>query len=69
MPRIRGQVKWFNEQKGYGFIEREGGGKDVFLHISELEKAGMTTVKEGETLTFELENKPKGQQATDLKRV
>ena len=49
-----GKVKWFNPSKGYGFIEPEDGGNDVFLHISALERAGVTSVDEGQTLSYEL---------------
>ncbi|MBW4708244.1 cold-shock protein [Roseobacter insulae] len=50
-----GTVKWFNATKGFGFIAPETGGKDVFLHISSLEKAGMTTVNDDQKVTFEVE--------------
>ncbi|MGL4495486.1 MAG: cold-shock protein [Beijerinckiaceae bacterium] len=50
----KGTVKWFNATKGYGFIQPEGGGKDVFVHISAVERAGLTTLKEGQVVTFEL---------------
>jgi CspA family cold shock protein len=50
-----GTVKWFNGQKGFGFIQPENGGADVFVHISALERAGMTTLHEGQKLSFELE--------------
>jgi len=49
-----GTVKWFNPSKGFGFIEPEDGGKDVFVHISALERAGIKTVREGQRLEFEL---------------
>lgn len=49
-----GTVKWFNATKGYGFIAPDDGGKDVFLHISALERAGLRSVQEGQKLTFEL---------------
>jgi CspA family cold shock protein len=49
-----GTVKWFNPSKGYGFIEPEDGGKDVFVHISALERAGIKTVREGQRLEFQL---------------
>jgi CspA family cold shock protein len=54
-----GTVKWFNTQKGYGFIQPEGGGADVFVHISAVEKAGMKTLHEGQKINFELQNDPK----------
>jgi CspA family cold shock protein len=49
-----GTVKWFNSQKGFGFIQPEDGGKDVFVHISAVERAGMTTLNEGQKLSFEI---------------
>ena len=48
-----GTVKWFNPQKGFGFIEVEGGGKDVFVHISAVEGSGMNDLREGQKVTFE----------------
>ncbi|WP_395645745.1 cold-shock protein [Terricaulis sp.] len=50
-----GTVKWFNGQKGFGFIQPDGGGQDVFVHISAVERAGMTTLNEGQKVNFELE--------------
>ena len=49
-----GTVKWFNAQKGYGFIQPEGGGKDVFVHISAVERAGLSSLKEGQKVSFDL---------------
>lgn len=49
-----GTVKWFNEQKGYGFIQPDNGSKDVFVHISAVERAGMRTLKEGQKISFEI---------------
>jgi cold shock protein len=49
-----GTVKWFNSQKGFGFIQPDDGGKDVFVHISALERAGMTDLREGQKISFEL---------------
>jgi CspA family cold shock protein len=49
-----GIVKWFNNQKGFGFIQPEGGGKDVFVHISAVERAGMSTLNEGQKVSFEV---------------
>jgi cold shock protein len=49
-----GTVKWFNAQKGYGFIQPEAGGKDVFVHISAVERAGMGTLNEGQKISFEI---------------
>ncbi|MBO6519819.1 MAG: cold-shock protein [Rhodospirillales bacterium] len=50
-----GTVKWFNPTKGYGFIEPSDGGKDAFVHISAVERAGLTTLREGQKVTFDLE--------------
>jgi CspA family cold shock protein len=50
-----GTVKWFNEQKGYGFIQPDEGGADVFVHISAVERAGLRGLREGQKVTFELE--------------
>ena len=49
-----GTVKWFNAQKGYGFIQPEGGGKDVFVHISAVERAGLRELREGQRVLFEV---------------
>ncbi len=51
----RGTVKWFNSQKGFGFIVPDAGGKDVFVHISEVEKAGLRTLNEGQKIEYELQ--------------
>jgi len=48
-----GTVKWFNSTKGYGFIQPHGGGKDVFVHISAVEKAGLSTLNEGQQIQYE----------------
>jgi CspA family cold shock protein len=49
----KGTVKWFNPTKGYGFIQPSSGGKDVFVHISAVQKAGLTTLNEGQTIEYE----------------
>jgi CspA family cold shock protein len=54
-----GTVKWFNSTKGYGFIQPEGGGADVFVHISAVERAGMRTLSEGQKVSFEEQRDPK----------
>jgi CspA family cold shock protein len=51
---IKGTVKWFNGQKGFGFIQPEDGSKDVFVHISAVERAGMRSLNEGQKVTFDL---------------
>ncbi len=50
-----GTVKWFNSTKGFGFIEPEGGAKDVFVHISAVERAGLTGLADGQKVTFDIE--------------
>jgi CspA family cold shock protein len=50
----QGTVKWFNSQKGYGFIQPDNGGKDVFVHISAVERAGLSTLNEGQKIGFDL---------------
>lgn len=58
-----GTVKWFNPTKGYGFIAPDTGGKDVFVHISAVQKAGMRTLNEGQKLSFEIEQQQNGRAA------
>jgi cold shock protein len=55
-----GSVKWFNPTKGYGFIQPQSGGKDVFVHISAVERSGMGNLHEGQRLSFELERGQQG---------
>jgi CspA family cold shock protein len=66
MPK--GTVKWFNSQKGYGFIQPQGGGKDVFVHISAVERAGLSGLNEGQTIEFE-EVSNKGKTSAENLRV
>ncbi|HEY8572358.1 cold-shock protein [Phenylobacterium sp.] len=54
-----GTVKWFNGQKGYGFIQPDAGGPDVFVHISAIERAGLNGLHEGQKVNFELEKDPR----------
>lgn len=61
-----GSVKWFNESKGFGFISQDNGEADVFVHYSAIEGSGFKTLKEGQQVTFEVENGPKGPQATSV---
>jgi CspA family cold shock protein len=64
-----GTVKWFNAQKGFGFIEPEDGGKDVFVHISAVERSGMGTLREGQKVSFDVERDQRSGKvaATNLK--
>ena len=68
MSATIGHVKWFNESKGYGFLQREEG-KDVFVHFSSIEASGFKTLTEGQKVEFEIEDGPKGPQATNVKPV
>jgi CspA family cold shock protein len=61
--RVEGTVKFFNNQKGFGFIQREDGGPDAFVHISAVERAGLNGLNEGQRLSFELEEDRRGKQA------
>jgi len=62
-----GTVKWFNNQKGFGFIQPQDGGKDVFVHISAVERAGMSSLVEGQKLSFEVQSERGRQAAVNLK--
>ncbi len=61
-----GTVNWFNPAKGFGFITPEDGGKDVFVHITAVEAAGMGTLSEGQKVKFEVVEDPRGLKASDL---
>ena len=62
-----GNVKWFNPTKGYGFIQPQGGGKDVFVHISAVERAGLSTLHEGQTVQYEIVSNRGKELAENLK--
>jgi cold shock protein len=62
-----GTVKWFNPTKGYGFIQPQGGGKDVFVHISAVERAGLSTLNEGQMVEFEIVSNRGKESADNLK--
>ncbi len=63
-----GTVKWFNEAKGYGFIEQEGG-KDIFVHYTSIQSEGFRSLNEGERVLFDIEEGQKGQMATKVVRL
>ena len=62
-----GTVKFFNTSKGFGFIAPEGGGKDVFVHVSALEAAGIRSLAEGQKVSFDIQPDARGSKATNLK--
>ena len=62
-----GTVKWFNPTKGYGFIQPSGGGRDVFVHVSAVERAGLNSLNEGQAVEFEIESNRGKESAVNLK--
>jgi CspA family cold shock protein len=67
-PVAQGTVKWFNNQKGYGFIQPDGGGNDVFVHISAVEQAGLSNLNENQKVSFDVETGRNGKaSAVNLK--
>ena len=69
MSTLKGQVKWFNPRKGFGFLEREDKEKDVFVHVTAVKAAGIKTLQESDKLEFTLEDGPKGPSAVNLKKI
>ena len=67
--KLRGKVKWFNDQKGYGFIAREDGSGDVFVHYSTIQSDGFKSLAEGDTVEFEMIDSDKGPKATNVVKV
>ncbi|MBI3920542.1 MAG: cold-shock protein [Armatimonadetes bacterium] len=66
---LKGTVKWFNESKGYGFIEQADGGKDVFVHYSAITGDGFRNLREGQAVEFEIVEEPKGLKAANVVAV
>ena len=66
MALVNGTVKWFNDEKGYGFIQQEGGGADVFVHFRQINAQGRRTLQEGQKVTFEIGQGQKGPQAENV---
>jgi CspA family cold shock protein len=64
-----GKVKWFNDAKGFGFIEQEDDGKDIFVHFSAIQDEGFKTLREGQEVSFEIVEGPKGPQATNVTKI
>ena len=65
---MEGTVKWFNNRKGYGFIRLEDG-TDIFVHFSEIQSKGFKTLKEGEKVSFEIEDSDKGKKAKNVQKI
>lgn len=65
----RGTMKWFSDQKGYGFVTPDGGGKDLFVHYSAIKGEGFKTLAENDVVEFEEAQGPKGPQATNVRKV
>ena len=66
---MKGTVKWFSNQKGYGFITPEGGAKDVFVHHSAIQGEGYKALDEGQAVEFEVTQGPKGEQAANVRKI
>ena len=66
---MRGKVKWFNDQKGYGFIAKEDGSGDVFVHFSSIKSEGFKSLAEGDAVEFEIIDSEKGPKAANVSKV
>ena len=64
-----GTIKWFSDQKGYGFVTPEGSGKDVFVHFSALQGEGFKSLAEGQAVRFDVTQGPKGDQASNVTKI
>ena len=62
-------MKWFSDQKGYGFVTPEGSGKDIFVHFSALQGEGFKTLAEGQRISFDITQGPKGEQASNVVKL
>ena len=69
MARATGTVKWFNAEKGFGFIVQESGGSDLFVHYSSIKSEGFKTLEEGQKVEYEVKEGPKGPQADDVRVI
>ena len=65
----QGTIKWFSDQKGYGFVTPDGSGKDVFVHFSALQGEGFKTLAEGQRISFDITQGPKGDQAANVVKL
>ncbi len=66
LERLTGRVKWFNSQKGFGFIVPDNGSKDLFVHYSSIKSDGYKSLREGQKVEFEIENSDKGEKAVNV---
>ena len=66
---VEGTIKWFSDQKGYGFVTPDGGAKDVFVHFSALQGEGFKSLAEGQKVSFDIVDGPKGEQAANVVKL
>ncbi len=66
---MEGTVKWFNDQKGFGFVTPDGGTKDVFVHFSALKGEGFKSLADGQRISFDIVQGPKGEQAANVQKI
>ena len=69
MASEKGKVRWFNNKKGYGFLQKDSDGKDIFVHYSAIKGDGYKSLEEGQEVEFEITQGPKGEQATNVTRI